>query len=183
MSRHQIIIGLATLSMSTLIPGLSTARSGTERAPATVTEHVRPSSQEGRDLLADGISHSPTLARLVAELEHTDLLVRIELSAFLPTAGDLRLVGGTSMFRYVQIRLKIPNSRVEMMASLGHELQHALELASESSVRDDAGMRRLYEHIGRDDWTGGRFETRAASEIGWRVRDELMEHRTTLTTR
>jgi len=179
-SRTRTITAVAALLLLSLLPIPASPQTGAQTTPAASpnTSRVRPCSPEVAALLADGMSRSPTLTRLVAEIEQTDLLVPVEFSSFLPTVGDLRLIGWTSAFRYVRIRLKIPNGRVEMIASLGHELQHAIELAAAFDVRDDAGMGRLYRQIGRHNWGGDRFETRAAQEMGWRVRDELMEHRT-----
>jgi hypothetical protein len=59
------------------------------------------------------------------------------------------------------------------MASIGHELQHALEVLSYSSVRSSSEMILLYKRI--CDLCGGSFETNAAVRAGYAVRDELIE--------
>ena len=163
------IVSVAALSCSTLVPVLSSA----EATCTSTATRVRPGNGEVCEILAEGLSRSPTLAGLVGAVEKTDLLVRVDLAPSLPTAGELNFIGGTSMFRHLRIRLKIPGSRLEMIAWLGHELQHALEIAAASDVRDDAAMRRLYTRIGLARGAN-QFETRAAIETGWRVRDELM---------
>jgi hypothetical protein len=52
---------------------------------------------------------------------------------------------------------------------LGHELQHAVEIAERDEVRDEDAVRRLYKEIGR---AGPRdsFETDAALDVEWQVR-------------
>jgi hypothetical protein len=176
-SRFGLSGGLSTLSALLLLPSMTFSQSADDPTHVTAPHApcVRPVGQDMRDLLLDGLSHSATLAGLVAELEKTDLMVRLELSSFLPTSGALSFVSATPAFRCVRIRLRIPNSREELLAMLGHELQHALEVADAPAVRDDAGLRRLYRHIGRANWNGNRFETRAAIEAGWRVRAELKQ--------
>ena len=57
------------------------------------------------------------------------------------------------------------------MASMGHELQHAVEALSEPGITDGRG---LYNFFGRFAPTeGDRFETLAALRAGDNVRNEL----------
>src|SRR5262245_27345882 len=170
-----VLVGVAFVMHASPPAGaqaLTTAALGS--APGTA--RVRSADAEALALIAEGIARSPTLARLVGEIDGSGLLVNVELSSFLPSAGDLTLVGGTSAFRYVRIRLRIPGTRLDTIAALGHELQHARELAAATSVRDSAGMRRLYQELGRGDWRGEHFETQSAQDVGFRVRDEVMKH-------
>ena len=55
---------------------------------------------------------------------------------------------------------------------LGHELQHAVEIAGDAGARDDEGVRRLYQRVG---FSGGvdKYETMAARDIERRIRLEL----------
>jgi hypothetical protein len=61
------------------------------------------------------------------------------------------------------------------MATLGHELYHAMEIADEPSIMDARTLAAVYLRIGRrtDTW-GGRqtFETEAAADGGLRARRE-----------
>jgi hypothetical protein len=56
---------------------------------------------------------------------------------------------------------------------IGHELQHALEIAGAPNVYDESTMRKFYERIGvgRTDMHG--FDTEAARVAGDQVRLEL----------
>jgi len=64
---------------------------------------------------------------------------------------------------------------VETMASLGHELRHALEVLTESNVTTGAGMFNFYRHSGA---VKGVFETEAAIAAGDAVYNELKRRRT-----
>jgi hypothetical protein len=58
------------------------------------------------------------------------------------------------------------------MGSIGHELQHAVEVLSTPDVTDTATMYRFYEREGRRVFGG--FETEAAIRAGQNVRAELL---------
>jgi hypothetical protein len=58
-----------------------------------------------------------------------------------------------------------------MSDAAGHELQHALEVLSHSSIRSGSAMTLLYKWEGSKE--GGHFETDAAIKVGNAVRAEL----------
>jgi len=63
-----------------------------------------------------------------------------------------------------------------------HEPQHAVEIASAPEVTDDAGVRRLYERIGRPSKDGlHSFETKAAIDVRDQVLAELASAPSPLT--
>ncbi len=58
-----------------------------------------------------------------------------------------------------------------LLASIGHELQHAVEALSDPHVTDNKKIYYFFDRIGP---TGsGRFETHAAIQAGLAVLDEL----------
>ena len=59
----------------------------------------------------------------------------------------------------------------DLMGSIGHELQHAVEVLSHRSVRNYSAMILLYKEMCGG--CGRRFETDAAIEAGIDVRAEL----------
>lgn len=60
----------------------------------------------------------------------------------------------------------------DTMASIGHELWHAVEVLREPNVRDEVGMFSLFEQIGLTR-ERGRYETREAIRIGDAVLHEV----------
>ena len=66
-------------------------------------------------------------------------------------------------------------SDIDTMASLGHELRHALEVLNEPSVRTGYGMLALYKRNGAVQ--GESFETEAAIKAGDAVYLELKRRR------
>ena len=108
-------------------------------------------------------------------LESSDLVVYVETLAVMPTdlAGTTRFMTSAGGVRYVRITLKRGLEATERAAILGHELQHACELA-DSTAYDVHGVRRLYEGLGRRvDRREELYETPAALLAGQRIWIEL----------
>lgn len=139
------------------------------------TRGARSLGREAAQLLAEARRLSPTVRRLLATLEASDLLVYVELR--IPRGsqtGQLTVLGRGAGVRYLKIEIYgvyCPKARIPWLA---HELQHAVEIAAAPEVTDDAGLRRLYARIGRPclDRPDG-FETTAAIDVRTRVIAEL----------
>jgi hypothetical protein len=139
----------------------------------SAASRVRCLDARARSLLEIALASSPTVARQVAALQSTDLIVGIETTAERKTRGDMRILGATPDTRLVRIRIRIPGAWEALVSVLGHELHHALEIAAEPGVRDGATLRAHYLRIGYERAGGGRYETEAALEAGRLVAAEL----------
>jgi len=137
---------------------------------------VRSSSAQIIALLRDGARDSPTLQRLVATLEMMNGIVYIEPGACRTGADRLPAclvneIVATGGRRYLRILVNVKMDRVDLTGSLGHELQHAVEVLSESSVTSTAALLAFYQGAGRN---GARsFETSAAVDAGLAVAREI----------
>jgi hypothetical protein len=137
------------------------------------TRGVSPSAQA---LLVEASQRSSIVNGLLLELEQSDLFVYVAdviPGAVTGPASYLSFMHDDGTSRYVLIR--IDRSRLsshERIIWLGHELQHAVEVAAAPQVRDSDGLARLYRRIG---WESvlNRFETLEASITGNRVRSEI----------
>jgi hypothetical protein len=138
-------------------------------------EHVRSLDPWAAEAVRIGAERSQTVRDLMAELEESDVIVHIETRLVLPlgAAGTTRLAAVTASHRYVRIVLFRDPLPVNRVVVLGHELQHAWEIAR-STVRDAHGMRALFDVIGRPS-PGERtaYETEAAIKVGRLVWYEL----------
>ena len=146
-------------------------------APAVAPlPRVRSTNADVTALIRRGIRRSPTFSMLVAEVEKTDVIVYIERTPQLPRLldGRLLLIGVAAGHRYLRIQVRPGLSASEEIALIGHELQHALEVAREPLVRDTAAMAALYKRIGTPS-IGAKlsFDTLAAQNAGRSVRGEL----------
>lgn len=140
--------------------------------------HVRVLDRRLDRLIDDAIGRSTTFAGLVERLEASDVIIYVDRVMTLPRAlrAHIGLAGATGAVRYLRIELRLNMSDKETMATLGHELQHALEIAEARDVRSDAGVCALYHRIGEQrEWL--RFESQKADAIGRQVESELVEPR------
>jgi hypothetical protein len=137
---------------------------------------VRAPEARVQSLLAEGLHRSRTFALLVTALNRSDVIVYIESVMTLPkdTNGRLTMMprsGGE--FRYLRVQIRADLSRRESIALIGHELQHALEIADASEVRDSTSLVKLYERIGHSSIGEHAYDTEAARDTGRVVRREL----------
>ena len=115
---------------------------------------------------------SPTVRQLVATLETSNVIVHIVSSRELPpgVGGTTRFVATRGGYRYLRITIAAELARSTRAAILGHELQHACEVAR-STADDVESLRKLFEEMGTRD--GNTFDTPAARRIEKIVWNEL----------
>lgn len=128
-------------------------------------------------LLREATARSQTFHHLVATIDGTDGVVYVGegrcgqgLRACL-----LHTVTIAGPRRVLRVLVDPRHPDTELMRSLGHELQHAVEVLSDRTVRSNAALRLLYTKqcsLCRDV-----FETDAAVRAGDAVRAELEEQK------
>jgi hypothetical protein len=143
-----------------------------------VAPRVRPLGPRMASLVERGYAGSPTLARLVDALNNSDVIVHVEERRWVHahTIGETRLVAHAGGQRYLRISIDMRLSDERAIALLGHELQHAWEIAQARWVVDPATMVRLYMQIGHVTTRGARTaeaDTPAAVGAAAVVRAEL----------
>jgi hypothetical protein len=160
---------------ATVPPLVTTADVPVAALLAAPGRRVRSTDGRVAALLADGARRSPTFAALVAEIHRSDVIVYVQASFALPAglSGRLQLQGATGTGRYLRVEVRAAMNRDEMIAVIAHELRHALEVAADRTVVDDAALLALYRRIGHASHSARGFDTEAANTIGRRVRDEL----------
>jgi hypothetical protein len=150
-------------------------------APASTTAHpaslagaqVRSTDAVIRELITEATSLSRTFRRLIETIERTDGIVYVEpgrcghgVRACLAMS-----VTPASGYRILRILIDLRQKPWDLMASIGHELRHAIEVLESRAVVDATGLFLFYAQGSRSD--GQPFETRAAIEAGFAVRNEI----------
>ena len=137
-------------------------------APAPVPaqwSRARPLSVNATELLASARERSSIVATLLEQLEGTDVIMYVTDLAAPSGQGPLShmvYLTNDASSRYVLVRIDHWRvSPAERIALLGHELQHALEVASAPEVRDSLGLKGLYKRIGWESQKD-RYESEAA---------------------
>ena len=159
-------------------PGASRAVARESQTDAWREARVRPQEARLVDLVRAGVARSATFRALVDRLEAGNVIVYVSLSPTLRSslAGKLTWMTSAGRFRYVKATINADQSADQMIATLAHELQHALEVSADDGVTDQRSLLELYRRIGRPSTTGfsAAWETAEAEDTGFQVRRELL---------
>ena len=173
-----VCILLATPGMSFVaVAALALLVAGPSDPPSP---RLRP-DRSLRALVEESARRSPSIQALIDRLEATDVIVYVRMRLF----NELALEGHVGMLattasgqRYLMIELACGRPEVTTMATLAHELFHALEIAGQPSIVDAQTLAAFYQRHGIE--TGGivgrwTFETEAAEQAGRQARRELLD--------
>jgi len=126
-------------------------------------------------VIREGLCVSPTLRALAARLDGSDLTIHVSVQPFRDRrlAGGLRFLAATPTDRVLLIEIAFGLDRYARIAMLGHELQHAVEVAETAQIRDQEGFRRFYASHGVVGAIECGYETDAARQAEIAIRKEL----------
>jgi hypothetical protein len=171
--RRRLRRGVLYTVMAGLLGGMTFGvRAEGDRLPL-VSPRVRSSVPRIAALLTEASARSNTFRGLVASIENTDGIVYVEpgrckhgvracLSLSITAAGR---------YRILRVMIDLATDMVALMATIGHELRHALEILTEPSVRT---TEQAYLFYAREAPTSRDvFETRAAIQTGLAVEREI----------
>jgi hypothetical protein len=151
-----------------------TAAAQTLTGEAPGAARIRPTGPRAAYTLAQGLARSKTIRALVDRLVRSDVITYL---AFEPRRSDpcahIRFVGASGAFRYVRIVLPDHLTTRQTVVLLGHELQHAVEVAEHERIRDAASFDEFYRMLGLYRAASARADSQAARDAGDRVRLEL----------
>jgi hypothetical protein len=154
--------------------------------PATRSgeDRVRAVDALVRAALERGLRDSPTLRSVAAQLAASNLIVYLA-GGGCPgrVIGCVVSVERRGTVRYVRIHFELirrgeitalGQSHARLAAQIGHELQHAVEIAQDATIIDDRSLERSYARRRAYKSTTG-FETDAAMDTGERVLREVTQ--------
>jgi len=158
----------------TAIVCLSPAIHGQPAAPQVpAITRVRSENPLLSVAIVQGAERSTTFRRLIEAIDATDGLVYVLEG----TCGQgvraclhmsLELSGKNRLLRILVNPRRAPGC--ELLASIGHELQHALEALSNPNVKTSFGLSSFFHRIGPEG--PRRFETPEAIQVGLSVEKE-----------
>ena len=147
----------------------------TAPVPINPNARVRPMQPLVEKLLATGMGRSESFRRLIREIEASDVIVYIEARRDLRSGvgASMRFLATSASDRFVKIHLDANHNPHVLVALLGHELQHVVEVAQNRSIRSADDLRVFYREKGVR--TGpDSFDSEAARQMGYVVREELL---------
>jgi hypothetical protein len=143
------------------------------------TGEVRLRPQDARLELAlkEGAARSTTFKALVDRIEKSNVIVYIATNPIMKSnlSGMLTWMTRVGDYRYVRASISPDLTFDQTIATVAHELQHAVEVIEDESVIDEKTLVALYRRIGHQNSNAApaRWETTAAQHAGFQVRREL----------
>lgn len=166
---------LITIGMLVLEPGADRGHANATRGlmSEAVAHHVRSTDARVQEWLRRGAAESQTFRSLLNTLAESDLIVHVQTVDRLMTAGQTYFVTATPTVRYVRIEVSFRGNLNETIALIGHELQHAVEIAQEPRIRDRHALSLFYKGMPGNSMSGTEYDSVAARVIEDRVRREM----------
>jgi len=153
--------------------GATDWRATDEAAFMAPEARLRGSSQRMVAAIRNAVTSSQTFRGLMDQIDRTDGVVYVMEGNCEHGVRACLLLAMTAMGpnRVLWIRIDPRKTDRDLMGSVGHELQHALEVLSHRGIRSGSAMLLLYKKEGSTE--GGHFETDAAIKVGHAGRAEL----------
>jgi hypothetical protein len=169
-------LGFAVLTAGPAVRG---AGSGVVAEGPSPLPRVRSSDSALAGLIAQATRGSETFRRLITSIQASNGIVYVEPGRCgHGVRACLKIwmqVSGPNRFLRIVIDRSPSDRDLQVMGSLGHELQHAVEVLSEPAVTKGATMYNFLRRTASNH--SNRFETTAAVNAGNDVIDELMGQR------
>ena len=146
------------------------------RAETFYGPHLRPLNPAGAALIADSHESSVTMRELVKELDSSDLIIYVRV---VPTAAGgpestISFMSMSKMARFVSIVVSADCDFNRQIELLGHELEHAREIAERPAITSDVQFQAMLSVLGwRDSSRGRGYETSAATQTERKVRRDV----------
>jgi hypothetical protein len=137
---------------------------------------IHPVNDQAAALLTDARQQSETVRNLIKQLDEGNVVVFVQV---VPPVADgplstMRFLGATSVTRLVLIQVAECDAPCRRAELLGHELQHANEVAEATWVADDSDLQRMLKLRGYlDSGSARRYETPAARLAERSVRRDI----------
>jgi hypothetical protein len=164
----------AALAIVSTVLVIAPLQAGGPAAAANPLAHVRALQKDANQVIAEGMEGSATFRRLVNRLERSNVIVYVDLRPDMRDSigGSLRFLGRSATHRFLRVQINRADSKIWRVALLGHELQHAVEVADAEDVMSAEDLRGLYRRIGVRMGVDA-YDSVAARETGLAVRDEI----------
>jgi hypothetical protein len=172
---------LCILLASVAVIGLWCPSAIAQSSPPELTR-LKPADAEMRRLILEGHAQSEAFRALVDEIQRSNVIVVVQFGFC--ANGRVRScvsnVDEDANQRHIRIKVSTKTTDDRLIATIAHELQHAVEILRDPETVDGPSTLQLYRRIGTWDCRTGltdKCETEAALHIEARVNDELTASR------
>jgi hypothetical protein len=161
--------------VAALVGGIAQTANADDTGQARL-QRVRSDSPAIAAAIREATERSATFRRLVDTIDTTNGLVYVDEGVCGHSVRACLVLSVTVAGPFRLLRILIDTRKrtdQELMGSIGHELQHAVEVLSDPNVTD---FHRVYSFYQREGPTGrDRFETEAALQAGLNVLAEARD--------
>jgi hypothetical protein len=170
--RVLFVILAATIALGPIITAAQSVKTDTG-CPS-----LRSTDRDLMSLVAQGLAASATLRDIVRHLERSHIIIYLS-RGLLPTETEARtrLISAAHGWRFLSIDFDRRLTTFDLLSRLGHELEHATEIADAREVVDEASLAALYERIGTKRSNAlspvAAYETTRAVEVERQIYREL----------
>jgi hypothetical protein len=141
-------------------------------------QKLRPQDPRIVQAIKEGSARSATFKALVDRIEASDVIVYVAINPLIKSSlsGALTWMTRAGDYRYVRASIAPDLTFDQTIASVAHELHHAVEVIEDPAVIDEKSLVELYRRIGLPSRAAGPsgWETLAAQRTGSQVRRELV---------
>lgn len=165
----RVLLTLALVASVAASTAIGSERNGGPR--------LRPQDPRIVQVLKEGPLRSDTFRSLVDRIEAGNVIVYIAVNPILKSSlsGALTWMTRAGDYRYMRASISTELTFDQMIATVAHELQHAVEVIEDESVKDERSLIALYKRIGQPSRaTSSGWETTNAQQTGYQVRRELV---------
>ena len=168
------------LALAVLTLLLAPCATALAQDPSLSADPIRPVTAELEQLVDAGYRQSSTFRTIVDGLAGSFVIVHVVPAASLHSgvAGGLHFVTTTANgYRYLRISIRTDLDPAVLIAVLGHELQHAFEIAQARHVVDLGTLRDFYHLTGIPSCPDSRhecYDTTLAQRTGNSVYAEVL---------
>ncbi len=145
---------------------------GQNTTPGEGVARVRAANPKAAEVVTEARRRSPTVRALLAKIEDTDLIVYVD-TRLQTNPAETAFVGRSSAVRILRISMDVTQTVTGLTPWLGHELYHAVEIASDPTIVSTSRLEASYLSRGYA-VAGGGYCTNDAQEITGVVRAEIV---------
>ena len=174
-TRRNVAVAVAVLGWAFHASATESCAAIADQPSLMADARVRGGSPRVAALIIEAAAHSDTFRRLVDQISKSDgiVLIREGRCGLGVRACLLHAITIAGPNRMLFILVDARASDCDLMGSIGHELQHAVEVLSDRQVRNGPAMLLLFKELCH--FCGDQFETEAAIRAGDAVRVELQK--------
>lgn len=168
--RHAVVVAVTAVMALVVVAGAAAA------GPSSSDPRLRPAEASAKALVEDAVSRSAIVRDLADGLRATDVVAYVRVGPCVEGERDssIHFLGRSRYERFMVIKINDALPLDRQVALVGHELQHAVDMAKASWITDSFRMQQYFTLVGSKlAYPEHGFETLSAMRTERNVGQEL----------